>query len=896
MSGLRAMMSRLLATLGVDRNADLDDEVRLHLEMQALEYERQGMTPEAARAAALERFGQVEPMKNDYRDRRVLPSLDAMLRDVRYSARVLRRNPAFAVMAFLTLAIGIGATTAVFSLVNRALLQPLPIERPHEVISLNNSGSRGMLNLFSYPNYVDLRARVRTFSALIAYRFTPIAVRSNGVNERLWGYLVSGNYFDVLGVRPAIGRAVSPADDVDRGGHPVAVISFRYWQLRFGSDPGAIGRPIIVNGRQYTIIGVAPRGFFGTDVVAAPDLWFPLAMQPVLENGSPRIDDRRADALFVLGRLAPGVGRGQAAAELDGVAAGLAREFPDVNGDTRVVLTPPGLFGGAMRGPLLGFTGLLLTIAALVLLVACVNLANLLLARAIDRRHEVAIRLSIGAGRLALIRQLLIESLMLSMTAGTAGLVLAWWLMRATAAIRLPIDIPLVLDLPLDGRVLLFNVVLSIVTAVLFGLVPALQASKADLSGILKDAGLSNERQSIRWRNALIVVQVAVSLVLLTGAGLMWRALGRTQTMDLGFSTRGAVEVSFDLRLQGYAPAEGREIHRRLLEAVRAQSGITRAALADVVPIDLHFSRTRVSPDGAAVERDTRRPVAFVSRITPRYFETMQTRIEEGRDFTDLDTQDSTPVAIVNRSLASRLWPGERAIGRRLRLGGTGDLGAAAGPVQPNVFEIVGIVADTKFASFNDTRVLGVYRPLAQAYSGSTSVVARTDGDITAAIAAVKRVVAVLDPNMPIASARSFEERLSVPLLPARVTALALAGFGALALVLAAIGVYGVMSYAVSSRTHEIGVRMALGAQRGDVLKLVLGTGARLIGLGVLGGVLLALGLMRAMHALLFGISPSDPATYAVVAIVLAGVAFLACWIPARRAVRTNPLDALRAI
>ena len=296
------------------------------------------------------------------------------------------------------------------------------------------------------------------------------------------------------------------------------------------------------------------------------------------------------------------------------------------------------------------------------------------------------------------------------------------------------------------------------------------------------------------------------------------------------------------------------------------------------------------------MERDTRRPVAFVSRITPGYFETMQTRVEEGRDFTDLDTEDSTPVAIVNRSLASRFWPGESAIGRRLRLGGTGDLGAAAGPVQRSVFEIVGVVADTKFASYNDTRVLGVYRPLAQAYSGSTSVVARTDGDITAAIAAIKRVVGVLDPNMPIASARSFEERLSIPLLPARVTALALASFGALALVLAAIGVYGVMSYAVSSRTHEIGVRMALGAQRGDVLKLVLGTGARLIGLGVLGGVLLALGLMRAMHALLFGISPSDPATYAVVAIMLAGVAFLACWIPARRALRTNPLDALRSI
>jgi predicted permease len=895
MTALRAFAARLFATFRIDRTVDLDEEVRAHLEMQAQEYERSGMTPEAARAAALERFGPVEPMKNRYRDRRIFPIVEAIFRDVRYSARFIRRSPGFALMALATLAIGIGATTAVFSLVNRAVFQPLPVDRPSDIVSLSNGSSRGMLNMFSYPNYEDLRDRGEVFDGLVAYRFTPIAASANGVNERLWAYLVSGNYFGVLGVRPVVGRPISEADDAQRGAAPVAVISFRYWQQRFGGDPGAIGRPVVVNGRTYTIVGVAPRGFFGTEVVAAPDFWFPLAMQPVIENGSPKIEERRADTVFVLGRLRPGVNRPQAAAALDGVAAGLAREFPDINEAMRVVLSPPGLFGGMMRGPVLGFTGLLLVIAGLVLLLACVNLANLLLARAIERRHEVAIRLSIGAGRIALLRQLLIESLMLSGAAGVAGLMLAWWLMRTASAMRLPVDLPLVLDLPLDGRVLLFSVVLSLVTAVMFGLMPALQATKVDLAGVLKDSAASGQRQTVKWRSALIVVQVAVSLVLLTGAGLMWRALGRTQTMALGFSTKGALEVSFDLRLQGYPPANWPEVQRRLIDSVRALPALSHAALADVVPIDLHFGRARVYAEEAAAERDVRTPVAYSSRITPGYFRTMGTRFEEGRDFTEFDKQGTALVAIVNRSLASRLWPGQSALGRRLGLGR--QAGFSTPGTQPggaDLYQVVGVVEDGKYGGFNDNGALALYRPLAQTYSGSTSIVARTDGDIGAAIAAVRGAVREIDPNMPIASARSFEERLSVPLLPARVTALALAGFGALALVLAAIGLYGVMSYSVSSRTHEIGIRMTLGAQPSDVLRLIFSQGSRLIGIGVAAGVVLALLGTRLMRALLFGVSPTDPTTYVAVVIGLSVVALLACWIPARRALKTDPVEALR--
>jgi macrolide transport system ATP-binding/permease protein len=885
MSELRAFTWRLFSTLRRrQQDDDLDEEIRSHLDMQIEEHVRRGMTPGEARAAALRQFGRIEHMKEDYRDLRSLPFVDSLVRDVRYSLRLLRRAPGFAAIAILTLAVGIGSTTAVFSIVNRALLAPLPIERPEQIVSVNHLGAG--FPTFSYPHYLDLRDRSRVFAALMAYRFTPLSVRAEGVNERLWGYMVSGNYFEALGVGTAIGRPITTVDDGERGAHPVVVISYRFWQQRFGGDAAAIGRGVLVNGRTYTVVGVAPRGFYGTEVAAAPDLWFPMAMQAALELGNSWLDDRRVDNLFIMGRLRPDVTRARAAAELEGVAAGIAREHPDVTEGRRVSMSPPGLFGSAMRAPVIGFTTLLLVIAALVLLVACSNLANLLLARAIDRRREIAVRLSLGAGRLPLVRQLLIESLMLSAAAGALGLLLAVWLTRAVVGIRIPIDIPFGFDLPLDGRVLAFNLALSLVTAVAFGLLPALQATKANLIGVLKDATATTEWRGVSWRNALIVVQVALSLVLLTGAGLMWRALSQANDMPLGFNIDRAVEVSFDLRLQGYSPGQGREMQQRFVEQVRTLPGITDAALADVIPIDLHYSRARVYAEGTPVERDAKAPASYFSSVSPGYFRTMRTRLVEGRDFTDLDTPDSTRVAIVNRAFARTLWPGGTAIGRRFRMGDRPDAALA---------EVVGIVEDGKYGSFGDESRPAFFRPLQQAYSGSITVVARTTADVGATIGLVRGAVRELDPNMPIASARTLEERLAVPLLPARVTAWALGIFGMLALVLAAVGLYGVMSYSVSSRTREIGVRMALGAQHGDLLRMVIGEGSRLIVIGIVAGGAVALLVTRLMRALLFGVSPTDPTTYAVVAAAMFGVALIACWIPARRALRTNPLEALRA-
>ena len=886
MTGLRMLLARLRGTLQRRRLDDqLDEEIRAHLDMQADELVRQGLAPGEARLAALRRFGGVEQIKEDCRDRRGVPLLESLARDLRYSLRLLGRTPGFAAIAVLTLSIGIGATTAIFTVLNRAFLQTLPVAQPDRIVALNNTAPNRVLPLFSYPNYADIRERTRAFSGLIAYRYAPLSVSHDGINERLWGFIVTGNYFDVLGVRPALGRLIAVSDDRAPGAHPVAVVSYRYWQQRLGGSPGVAGRTILANGRAYTIIGVAPQGFFGTDVVSAPELWFPMAMLPVIETGPDWLDDRGREILFVLGRLRDGVSAAQAQADTTAIGLQLEQEHPDNRGK-RIELSTPGLFGNAVRGPIIGFAGLLLLIAALVLLLACTNLVNLLLARAADRRREMAVRLSLGAGRLPLIRQLLTESVLLSAAAGVVGLLLASWLVELAGRVELPIDVPFVIDLPIDRRVLAFTMALSALTGILFGLVPALQATKADLITALKDGGTgAAPRHESTWKKGLIVVQVAVSLVLLINGGLMLRGLARAETIPLGFTPERAAEVSFDLRLQGHEPSTWPGLQRRLLENLRALPGVRHAALADIVPVDLHFARARVYAAGAVPERSGRAPLAFTSRVTPGYFLAMDTPLEAGRDFTNFDTEETTPVAIVSRGFARRIWPGQDPIGRTFRLND-----AEGQPLQ-----VVGIAADAKYAGLNEEGAPMVYRPLWQSYSGSTTVVVRSDGDLATLIPRVQAEVHRIDPNIPIASARALTARLALPLLPARMTALLLGVFGVVALALAAIGLYGVMSYMVASRTREFGVRVAMGARSADVLALVLRQGLTLTAVGLLAGVGGALLLTPLMRALLYGVSSRDGLTYASVVGVLGMVALIACLVPARRATRLDPVEALRA-
>jgi macrolide transport system ATP-binding/permease protein len=883
-TGLRTWVLRVKGTLLRRRLDDeLEEEIRSHLEMQADEFVRQGISADEARLEARRRFGGVEQVKETYRDRRGLPAVESLARDLRYSARLLGRAPVFAGVAIATLGIGIGASTAMFTLLNRAMLQPLPVSEPGQLVSLNNSAPNRVFPTFSYPTYLDLRDRNTVFAGLAAYRFVPISVSHSGVNERLWGYIVTGNYFEMLGVTAAQGRMLVPSDDVGRGAHAVTVVSYRFWQQRLGAATDVLSRTVLVNGRNYTIVGVAPQQFYGTEVASSPDLWFPMSMQPQLDMGSDWLDDRGVENIFVIARMKPDVTIEQARAAMTAAAIQLEHEHPALNEGKRITLTRPGLMGSMMRGPVLGVTALLLLISGLVLLLACTNLANLLLARAADRRREIAVRLSLGAGRVALVRQLLTESLLLSGAAGFVGLLLAFWMVRLLVAFKLPVDIPLALDLPIDGRVLAFNVLLSIAAGVFFGLLPALQSTKADLATVLKGSGPAGDSRDSTWKKGLIVAQVALSLVLLVAGGLTVRSLARAQAIPLGFTPEQAIEVTFDLRLQGYSPAQGREFQQRVLERVRPLPGVQHAAIADMIPVDLHFTRSRVFAEGTAPESSGRAPRAFTSRVSTSYFQTMNTRLEEGRDFTDFDDEGSTRVAIVNRALVRRFWPDGDAIGRRFRLGEDGPL-----------LEVVGIAQDGKYAGFNEDPHPFVYRPIRQSYAGSTSVIVRTRGDTASMIAVVQREIRAMDPHMPFGNARTLVERLALPLLPARVAAWLLGSFGALALVLAAVGLYGVMSYMVSSRTHEIGVRMAMGARRADVLALVLGQGLRLTAIGLAIGIAGALVLTPFMRALLYGVSSRDALTYASVLVVLALVALVACLVPARRATRMDPVWALR--
>ncbi len=815
-----------------------------------------------------------------------------MLQDFRFAIRLLRKNPAFTLAAAITLALGIGANSAVFTAVNAVIFRPMGVDHPEQLLSLNlKQGNE--VPTHSYPDYRDLRDRNDVFAGLAGYTFEGISMSQGaGNNKLLWSYMVTGNYFDVLGAKPYLGRLFHSGDDVKKGGHPVIVLSYICWQNRFGADRHVVDRHVKVNGFDYTIVGVAAPEFYGTERIYTPELFVPMAMQEQIEIGDSWLEQRGSHSTFLIGRLKPGLTRERAEAGLNVIAQQLAREYPETDAGMKITLTPPGLAGSYLRGPVLGFSGVLMLVAGIVLLIACVNLAGLLLARATDRRREIAVRLALGASRGRLVRQMLMESMTLAIVGGGAGLLLAKWIADLLVAWRPPINLPVFPPLTLDTRVLLFSMGASLFAGLLFGLVPAWQATGGDLTPALKNMGLTMRAGRFHARDLLVAAQVGLSVVLLVGSMLMVRSLQHALSLNVGFDPRHAAVAGFDSSLHGYDNVRGAALEKRVLEKVRAMPGIDSAAIINDLPLNLHIQNSYVYVEGSENVPVSKRPTATGYRTSPGLFDTFKTRLLAGRDFDDRDNADSKRVAIVNEAFVTHILHSKRVgnsyapdpIGRRFRFG-TGS----------PFLEIVGIVETGKYQSLSEAPLPATFQPLRQAVGSDVTIVARSNSLPDTEVAAMlKRAIAEEDPSIALFASGTLESQLGLALFPARIAAGTLGAFGLLAIVLASTGVYGMMAYTVARRSREIGIRMALGARGPQVIRSILGRGAMLLGGGVAIGIALSLVMGRLMTAMLYGVQALDGPAYTAALALIGAAAAAACWVPARRAARVDPMVSLR--
>jgi predicted permease len=806
--------------------------------------------------------------------------------DLRVAVRSLGRNRAFALTAILSLALGIGANTTIFSLVNGLLLRRLPVEDPARLMTLftldaHNPG----LWLNSYPNYLDYRDRNNVFSSLALYATASVSLTGHGAAQRVMIQLVSANYFPALGVRPVIGRGFLPAEDRTPGGDPVVVISYQLWARLFSADPNIAAGSLVLNRRPYRIVGVAPPGFHGLDALYSPEVWAPFSMYDQLYPFARFVNQRRFLGQSVVGRLKAGVGAPQAEAAMQALSRDLEREYPTDNQGRRVKLLPvaQASFNPSTMGPLVTKAGaVLLIVSGLVLLVACANVANLLLARATARSREIAVRLAIGAGRWRLVRQLLAESVLLGLAGGALGLLFAYWTRGPLWSMR-PADFKYAADLPgLDGRVLGYDLAISLVTGLLFGLAPALGSTKSNLATDLKERTGQPAAAGGAWnlRSLLVIGQVALAVVALMGAGLFVRSLGHASSFDPGFDAARLATIDFNMEDVAYDEARGRAFRQRVLEAAAAVPGVDSASLSQDTFFSVSFERFVLlgGRDNPSAGRPT-----LTSLTWPGYFRTARIPLLQGRDFTLPDDQAAPHVVLVNETAARLFWPGEDALGKTLRF---------VGDQLPG--QVIGVVRTVNYKGIGEAPQPVIYLPMQQFYRPTTVVVIHTAGDPGAVGAAVRRQLQKLEPNLPLDS-QSVRTTMANLLWAQRVLAGLLGAFGGLALLLAIVGIYGVISYTVTLRIREIGVRMALGATTGDLERMVLAQGIRLVGLGVVVGLGVALVACRLVENLLPVTNPRDALTFILVPAILGLVALVACWLPARRAARIDPARALRS-
>jgi len=810
--------------------------------------------------------------------------MTTLFQDLRYGIRMLLRNPGFTIIAVLALTLGIGADTAIFSVVNGVLLRPLPYNESEKLIALSERSAvlEGMS--IAYPNFLDWRAQNNSFENIGVFRRQSYNLTGIGEPERLVAGQVSADLFAVLKVNATLGRVFTNDED-QPGATPVAVLSHGLWQRRLGGDPGIIGQTLTLDTRAFTVIGIMPPTF---DFPSRVELWTPVG----LRAKDPGWESRgNHPGLYAMARLKPGITIGQARDDMEIVAANLEKQYPDSNTGNRASITP------ALENVVREIrTALLVLLSAVgfVLLIACANVANLLLARATNRQKEIAIRTALGASRTRIVRQLLTESMLLSFAGGALGLLLARAGVTLIVAIS-PNSIPRSTEIGLDPRVLAFTIAISVLTGMIFGLAPALQASKPDLNETLKDAGRGSTGRRRLLRSGLVVSEVALTMVLLIGAGLMIRSFYRLQRVDPGFVADNLLTFNVSLPQKKYAEDQQRiNFYQQLLQNLHGMPGVQSVAMATGLPLGNNGWQSGFWIEGRPEPPQGQRPLTEVAFVSPGYFDTMRMTLLGGRNFTEQDVKPSTPpdpqhpafspptVTIIDEDFARRYWPDEDPIGRQIVFWG--------GKVT-----VVGVVRRVKMEGLStDSNRVQSYYPFLQNPSGSMSIVLRTAGDPASLANVVRQQVLAIDPDQPIYSVQTMGQIWTDSIAPDRLYLMLLGTFAAVALVLAGVGIYGVMAYSVTQRTHEIGIRMALGARPGDVLGMVIRQGMTLAAAGLaigLGGALLA---TRAMSSLLFGVSATDPLTFIVISIVLAGVALGACFVPARRATKVDPMIALR--
>jgi len=817
---------------------------------------------------------------------------DSWLQDLRYAVRLLRRNPLFALTAVLSLAIGIGANTTIFTIANALLFKPPPgVADASRLVDVGRSQDGQGFDNGSYSNYLDIRARNTVFSGIYAYRLgpEPMSLRGKDGAERIYGEMVSTNYFNVLGTPPHIGRLFTSDDSEQPAATPLAVLSHRFWMRRFNGDPAIVGQTLVLNGRPFMVIGVTPEGFHGTTLLTS-DLWVPVNMVGELASRlPPAILTSRESAWLVMGaRLKPGVTVGQAQAELANIGRALEQEFPDANRGKglRVVASSPVPGDGA---PVAAFMAVLMAIVMLVLAIACANVAGVLLARATTRRREIAVRLAIGAGRGRLIRQMLVESTLLFLIGGSGGLVLARLMTGALLSLLPAVPLPIDVTLALDGRAVVFTLTLSLVAAILSGLAPAFHASRAEVVGALK-SDTQGGPERIWLRHAFVVSQVALSIVLVVGAGLFARALQRASEIDPGFDPHGVELATLDLSLGGYTADTGRVFARELIRRVRETPGVQAAALSAVMPLgDRGIGLGGLAVPGVELRNGRRFFDVDWNVITPGYFATMKMALLTGRDFSDADREGTPSVVIVNETAARQWWPRQDALGKTLLQ----ETGRPDAPDAVRTLTVVGVARDSKYRNLGEDPRPFVYVPIQQQYMSRTVIAARSAHGQRLA-GELRALLASMNPNLPIVQALTFDAYSQLGLLPQRIAASVAGSLGLVGVLLAAIGIYGVTAYMVSSRTREIGIRMALGAERASVVRMVLRQGLTLTMIGAAIGLAVAAAASRLLGSLLFGVGATDPLTFIGSTLLFFVVGAAACYVPARRATAIGAMDALR--